>query len=86
MLVILSLVAVAGAAERPRIRDRESPRATDLLRAESLATQVERRRKLPARRSEWVRGGGGWGKARRATGEAAPKIVIKPPALRRSRK
>ena len=39
----------------------ETPRATDLLRAEKLATEAEKRLQLPARRAPgWRRGGAGW--------------------------
>jgi len=53
-------VSPAGAAlDQPRS---ETPRATDLLRAERLAEEVRRRLELPPVRVEggWRRGGLGW--------------------------
>jgi len=62
MLVILSAAGLAAAGEHPRLDDREAPRATDLLRAETLSHQAERRlRRAPAGGGGWVRGGSGWG-------------------------
>src|SRR5207237_9280974 len=48
-------------AQRPRLRGPEAPRATDLLRAETLAEQEERRLKTRAPRgAAWRHGGSGW--------------------------
>ena len=66
----------------------ETPRATDLLRAERMAEDVRRRLELPAARelSRWKRGGEGW---RRREGGAALAtdgdmiINVKPPAAKR---
>jgi hypothetical protein len=88
MKKILAVVIVLGAAapsaptERPRLGGRESPRATDLLRAEKLAEQAEERLKLPAprRRAEWKRGGSGWGEGRARPAEPRDVIInVRPP-------
>jgi hypothetical protein len=60
----------------------ETPRATDLLRAEKLATEVEKRLQLPAR---WQRGGAGWddpGRARSADRRDAVTIHVRPARAR----
>jgi hypothetical protein len=63
----------------------ETPRATDLLRAERLADDVRRRLELPPARAEvgWRAGGEGW---RRRPAPAAPFVQdgdviinVKPP-------
>jgi hypothetical protein len=80
---VLSVVNVPAAAERPRLRGGESPRATALLRAETLAEQARQRLHLPSRRGGgWEKGGSGW--------EASPKekerekpIILKLPTPRR---
>jgi hypothetical protein len=60
----------------------ETPRATDLLRAEKLATEAEKRLQLPARRAPgWRRGGGGWdepGRAQSADRRDAVTIQVRP--------
>jgi hypothetical protein len=60
----------------------ETPRATDLLRAEKLATETEKRLQLPARRPPgWRRGGSGWdepGRARAADRRDAVTIQVRP--------
>jgi hypothetical protein len=75
MIVVMTRVVAAGAP--PVLRGSEAPRATDLLRAEKLAEQAERRRTLPARRHPgWKRGGGGWNDGGSARTERSEPVVI----------
>ena len=61
VMVLMSVVADPASAQRPRLRGPEAPRATDLLRAETLAEQAERRLKARAPRGPaWRHGGSGW--------------------------
>jgi hypothetical protein len=79
-LVVMMLVAtrVAGATIGPRLGAGEAPRATDLLRAETLAEKAERRLRLPRAASRgWVKGGTGWGVEVRPAAQAAPSINIR---------
>jgi hypothetical protein len=67
----------------------ETPRATDLLRAERLADEIRRRLELPPVRAEggWRRGGQGWTRREPAAKLATDGDVIinvKPPARRPS--
>src|SRR6266446_1978291 len=50
VMVLMSVVAGPASAQRPRLNGPEAPRATDLLRAETLAEQAERRLKTLAPR------------------------------------
>ena len=63
-LVAMILVSVFGgtaSAAHPRLPGRAAPRATDLLRAETLADQAEKRLHAPAHHGPgWLRGGSGW--------------------------
>ena len=74
------IVAMAGAAhagERPALRGSEAPRATDLLRAEKLAEQAEKRRALPARRGPgWKRGGSGFDDRGEPRADAPKSVVV----------
>lgn len=83
----VSLLLGASSGGRP---PGETPRATDLLRAEKLATEVEKRLQLPARRTPgWRRGGAGWngpGGARSAGRRDAVTIQIRPARGRAVRK
>ena len=82
-VAILFTARVAPAGAPPVLRGNEAPRATDLLRAEKLAEQAEKRRTLPApRHPGWKRGGGGWDA--RGPAPAAPPVLInvRPPAKR----
>src|ERR1051326_2181040 len=60
LVVVCTLASVCAAEERPTLRDREAPRATDLLRAEKLAEQARKRLQQPAARhpARWEGGGG----------------------------
>ena len=63
-LVAMILVSVFGgtaSAAHPRLPGLAAPRATDLLRAETLADQAEKRLHAPAHHGPgWLRGGSGW--------------------------
>src|SRR2546428_9791422 len=60
VMVLMSVVAGPASAQRPRLSGPEAPRATDLLRAETLAEQAERRLKTRAPRGPaWRHGGAG---------------------------
>ena len=84
MLIFVGLWGVATAAGRPRLDGREAPRATDLLRAETLARQAERRlHQPPGRRGGWVRGGTGWAASARTPPEREPSIIIRTAPVRR---
>ncbi len=88
MLIVLGLAGIAAAAGRPRLPGSEAPRATDLLRAETLSRQAEQRLKLPARRGGgWQAGGARWGTRERTPVERAPSIIIRttPPRKRPAR-
>src|SRR2546422_3083664 len=62
VMVLMSVVAGPASAQRPRLSGPEAPRATDLLRAETLAEQAERRLKTRAPRGPaWRHGGAGGG-------------------------
>ena len=62
VMMVLSVLGLARAAERPVLRGGEAPRATALLRAETLAEQARKRLHVPAKRGQgWQKGGSGWG-------------------------
>ena len=85
--MIVGTAGLVTATERPRLDGREAPRATDLLRAETLAEKAERRLRLPRAASRgWVKGGTGWGSEARPAAQAAPAINIRvtPPSKRRA--
>jgi hypothetical protein len=66
----------------------ETPRATDLLRAQRLADDVEERRRLPPaqRGSRWRRGGeGGWGSREGSASPRGGNTIIKVAPSRRGR-
>jgi hypothetical protein len=62
MLAIAGSLWVSRASALTDAPRNETPRATDLLRAERLAEEVRRRLELPPARVEagWRRGGQGW--------------------------
>jgi hypothetical protein len=77
LAILMSLAALAEA----RVRRPETPHATDLLTAEKMAEQAQRRLKMPAARgSGWQRGGGGWSSSTQAPAEepGAVRIEIRP--------
>ena len=76
-MIVLSLCAGAEGATRPRLPGAEAPRATDLLRAETLADQAEKRLRMPARRGPgWLRGGSGWNDGGDAAPAARDPVII----------
>jgi hypothetical protein len=77
MAAIVVMARVAAGGGRPVLGGSEAPRATDLLRAQKLAEQAEKRRTLPARRGPgWRRGGSGWDDGGRARAETSESVVI----------
>jgi hypothetical protein len=75
-VMVFGVAAAAGATERPALRDREAPRATDLLRAEHEAQRVGRRLRRPNTGVHgWVRGGSGWTSATEVTEERSDVII-----------
>ena len=89
MARILSMAILVGLATlaQARVRQPETPRATDLLTAEKMAERAQRRLKMPASRGPgWQRGGGGWENGAEAPAEApgAVRIEIRP-SRRRAR-
>ena len=84
--MVLVAARLAAASVGPHLGAGEAPRATDLLRAETLAEKAERRLRLPHASSRgWVKGGTGWGGERRSA-EPAPviNIHVKPSSQRRA--
>ena len=86
-LAMMMLAGVVRAEERPRLRGAETPRATDLLRAERMAEEAEARRRVPVteRRSAWVQGGSGWSGSRTQARPPAVTIRVAPPRKARPR-
>ena len=80
LLVLTGVPSLAGARE-PRAA--ETPRATDLLRAERLAEQARGRLELPRKRpARWAHGGDGWDAAEPAA--PPPHVTIHVGAPRRT--
>jgi hypothetical protein len=83
-MVMLGGCCVFGASAALAPPGSETPRATDLLRAQRLSEEVRRRLELPAVRTpvEWRHGGQGWKRAGAAAKLATDGDVIinvKPP-------
>jgi hypothetical protein len=82
LVAMMSVGGIAGAMERPVLRGAETPRATDLLRAQRLAEQAGRRLKMPAATgSGWKHGGTGWDRvapAGRPPGAGSVTIRLSP--------
>src|SRR5258705_10227346 len=76
VMVLMSVVAGPASAQRPRLSGPEAPRATDLLRAETLAEQAERRLKTRAPRGPAWRHGGAGGGGDRGAAPAPPGSVL----------
>jgi hypothetical protein len=72
---------VSLAGERSRLDEGETPRATDLLRAQRLAERVGSRLKTPrAPVRGWVKGGSGWDAAPAAPAARESVIInVRPP-------
>src|SRR2546427_13058745 len=83
VMVLMSVVAGPASAQRPRLSGPEAPRATDLLRAETLAEQAERRLKARAPRGPAWRHGGAGGDDESGAPPAPRGAVIIPPHPRR---
>jgi hypothetical protein len=86
-MAILGGCWVLGASAALQPPSSETPRATDLLRAERLAEEVRRRLELPPVRVEagWRRGGQGWKRrdpAAKVATDGDVIINVKPPAPR----
>jgi hypothetical protein len=86
MIVMLAMTAISLADERPTLRDREAPRATDLLRAKKLADQARKRLKEPPRRGAgWKHGGSGWNDRSADRTDASEPVIVELRAARRAR-
>src|SRR2546428_2789158 len=84
VMVLMSVVAGPASAGRPRLPGPAAPRATDLLRAETLAEQAERRLKTRAPRGPaWRHGGAGGGGGSGAPPAPPPARLIPPHPPRR---
>src|SRR5262245_60260634 len=84
-LMIGFVVAAALASALPR--GGEAPSATDLLRAEKLAEQAQKRLRQPARSTaRWAHGGSGFGDGpRERPAEESPVVInVRPPRERKS--
>jgi len=87
MAMLLGSAGLALADEHPRLRGAETPRATDLLRAEKLAEQAKRRLRLPAKRGPgWLHGGSAWGEEAVSPPPDGPVVIQAPPPRRRARR
>jgi len=84
-MVLVSVVAGPASAGRPRLGGPEAPRATDLLRAETLAEQAQKRLRPPGRKGAgWLRGGSGWDDDGGAAPAPDPVIIHLHPSRRRA--
>ena len=85
-MVLVSVVAGPASAGRPRLPGPAAPRATDLLRAETLADQAEKRPHAPAHHGPgWLRGGSGWNdQPDVAPAQRDPVIIHLHPSRRRA--
>lgn len=88
VMVMVGGMGIGGASAALGKPALETPRATDLLRAQRLADDVEERRRLPPaqRGSRWRRGGdGGWGSREGSASSRGGSEVIKRAPFRRGR-
>src|SRR5262245_22202470 len=84
-MVMLSVGGLAAAADRPQLTGREAPRATDLLRAETLAEKARDRLRVPKHPSAgWQKGGDGWTARTRTPETNAVTIHVSPGGRRRT--
>ena len=84
---IVGIAGLAVAAEGPGVLERETPRATDLLRAKRLAERVERRLRTPASHgSAWRHGGSGWETTPESASPPNDVTIRMTPPRRRSRR
>jgi hypothetical protein len=83
--IVIGIACVSSAGERPQLRGAETPRATDLLRAERLAEKADEWRRLPARKFPgWLKGGAGWTGTRGPSRET-PRVTVRVAPPRRPR-
>jgi len=77
-IVMVALLARGAAGdEHPTLRGREAPSVTDLLRAERLAEQAQKRLGTSKKRGPgWVRGGSGWDAPGAGGPPASPPVII----------
>ena len=86
VMLMLSVLGLARGAERPVLRGGEAPRATALLRAETLAEQARKRLRVPAKRGQgWQKGGSGWGGPAMDRERERPMIIDVHPQRRAQR-
>src|SRR5689334_11753986 len=78
MAIVLATTGFALAADLLRSRTGETARATDLLRAERMADEAQRRLALPRRKTaHWLRGGTDWnGRAEGGPAEESPPVIV----------
>jgi hypothetical protein len=90
-LLVMAMVGgmgIGGASAALGKPSAETPRATDLLRAQQMADDAAERRRLPAapRGSRWRRGGeGGWGSREGSASPRGGNGIIKAAPSRRGR-
>jgi hypothetical protein len=81
LMILLGGATLSPAEERPVLRERGTPRATDLLRASKLAKSAERRLETPHTHSgSWLKGGGGFATSSDSVHESnSVTINVRPP-------
>ena len=86
LVAVVTASRVGAASVGPKIPAGETARATDLLRAESLAERAERRLRMPhAAGGGWVKGGTGWTTKHAPASDPAPTVNIHVGSTRRPR-
>jgi hypothetical protein len=85
-MILVSVFGGAASAAHPRLPGLAAPRATDLLRAETLADQAEKRLHAPAHHGPgWLHGGSGWNdQPDVAPAQRDPVIIHLHPSRRRA--
>jgi hypothetical protein len=77
VVVMIALVPSFARAERPRLDEREAPRATDLLQAQRLADQAKKRLEMPSHHGGgWKHGGSAWGDDEPSHGREPRDVII----------
>jgi hypothetical protein len=83
MVVALGIARLAWAGGAPALTEHESPRATDLLRAQRLAERTQNRLRVPrSSRRGWAHGGEGWS-APPKPADREPRVTINVGSSRR---
>jgi hypothetical protein len=83
MVVALGIARLAWAGGSPALTEHESPRATDLLRAQRLAERTQSRLRVPRpSRRGWAHGGDGWN-APPKPADQEPRVTINVGSSRR---